>query len=119
METWNFEYSHMDSSSYPWSSFGNDGANQCPYHEDHDSAYDANAHMDQQDSGNFQVGLFNGVQVTTNKYWLVGTKDYEDTPWIMERARASQPRRERDQAFNFFIVDISVSSSRQVYVSYH
>jgi hypothetical protein len=33
--------------------------------------------MDKQDPADYQKGLFNGVRVTTNKYWLVGDKDYE------------------------------------------
>jgi chitodextrinase len=76
MESWNFEYSHKDSSNYPWESFGAGGLYECPYHVDHGASYSAHVHMDAQFPGDFHQGLFNGVHVTTQKYWLTGNRDY-------------------------------------------
>jgi len=76
MESWNFEYSHKDSAGIPWSDFGAGGPFECPYHGEHGGAYNANVHMDAQDPADFHVGLFNGVRVTTGKYWLTGNRDY-------------------------------------------
>lgn len=76
MNAWNFEYSHKDSSNFPWEDYGTSGPYECPYHDDHGPSYSAHVHMDQQDPGDYQRGLFNGVRVTTNKYWLTGNKDY-------------------------------------------
>jgi murein DD-endopeptidase MepM/ murein hydrolase activator NlpD len=76
MEVWNFEYSHKDSSSYPWEEFGTGGLYQCPYHLDHGASYSAQVHMDAQYPGDFYEGLFNGVHITTGKYWLTGDRDY-------------------------------------------
>ena len=76
MGLWNFQYSHKNSSVFPWSSFGAGGANECPYHADHGSAYSANVHLDQQDPADFHDGLFNGVHVRTQKYWPSDVADY-------------------------------------------
>jgi hypothetical protein len=76
METWNFEYSHKDSSAFPWEEFGNGGLYECPYHSEHGGSYDANVHMDAQHPGDFHEGYFNGVHIVTGKYWLTGNKDY-------------------------------------------
>lgn len=79
MDTWNFEYSHKDSSAYPWESFGAGGENECPYYTDHGASYSAHVHMDAQVPGNPLEGLFNGVHITPSKYWLIGNKDYQLT----------------------------------------
>lgn len=84
LETWNFEYSHKDSAAYPWSSFGQGGAHECPYHADHGPSYSAHVHLDAQDPGDAQRGLFNGVGVATTKYWLQGNRDY----WLELEFRA-------------------------------
>ena len=76
LENGNFEYSHKDSSSFPWEEFGTGGLYECPYHLDHGASYDANVHMDAQHPGDFHEGYFNGVHIVTNKYWLTGNKDY-------------------------------------------
>jgi murein DD-endopeptidase MepM/ murein hydrolase activator NlpD len=68
MNVWNRQYTHKDSSSVPWESFGAGGENECPYHADHGPNYDAHVHMDRQDPLDFHVGLFNGVRVETQKY---------------------------------------------------
>lgn len=65
---WNRQYTHKDSSSVPWESFGQGGVNECPYHADHESSYDAHVHMDQADPADYHVGLFNGVRIETQKY---------------------------------------------------
>ena len=62
MNEWNFQYSHKDSSSIPWESFGQGGVNECPYHSDHGPSYSAHVHLDQQHPLDPQVGLFNGVE---------------------------------------------------------
>jgi murein DD-endopeptidase MepM/ murein hydrolase activator NlpD len=69
MELGNFMYSHKNSSGYPWSSYGQGGANECPYHADHGSSYNGNVHLDAQDPADFHNGQFNGVHIQTNKYW--------------------------------------------------
>jgi hypothetical protein len=76
MEAWNFEYSHKDSSAYPWEAYGAGGPYECPYYSDHGSSYSAHVHMDAQHPDDYQQGLFNGVHVVTNKYWLTGGLDY-------------------------------------------
>ena len=76
MELWNFQYSHKDSTSYPWSNYGSGGADECPYHADHGASYNANVHMDQQDPGDPLEGLFNGLHVRTQKYWPSDVDDY-------------------------------------------
>jgi murein DD-endopeptidase MepM/ murein hydrolase activator NlpD len=67
-KVWNRQYTHKDSSSVPWESYGEGGVKECPYFADHGSSYDANVHMDQADPENYQVGLFNGVRIETQKY---------------------------------------------------
>ena len=64
MNEWNRQYTHKDSTNVPWESFGAGGVNECPYHPDHPAGYDAHVHMDQQSPGDFQVGLFNGIEVS-------------------------------------------------------
>jgi murein DD-endopeptidase MepM/ murein hydrolase activator NlpD len=76
MESWNFEYSHKDSSNYPWEEFGAGGLYQCPYHTDHGASYSAHVHMDAANPVSDFEGLFNGVHVQTGKYWLQGNRDY-------------------------------------------
>ena len=77
MEIANAQYSHKDSSAFPWESYGLGGANECPYHEDHGSSYDANVHIDAQDPADFHVGLFNGLRIRTQKYWPSDVDDYQ------------------------------------------
>jgi murein DD-endopeptidase MepM/ murein hydrolase activator NlpD/PKD repeat protein len=76
MEAWNFEYSHKDSSNYPWEEYGAGGAFECPYYLEHGASYSAHTHMDAQHPGSTFEGLFNGVHVITGKYWLNGNRDY-------------------------------------------
>ena len=63
VEDWNRQYTHKNSSKFPWSSF-----NTCPYASDHPSSYDPNVHMDQQDPNNYKVGSFNGVKMAPEHY---------------------------------------------------
>ena len=60
METWNRMYSYKDSTSVPWSAFGQGGDYESPYWAILPATYNANVHMDAQDPNDFQVGLFNG-----------------------------------------------------------
>ena len=76
MELWNFQYSHKNSTVFPWSSFGASGVNECPFHSDHGTSYNPNIHMDQQDPVDLHKGLFNGVHVRTQKYWPSDVSDY-------------------------------------------
>jgi murein DD-endopeptidase MepM/ murein hydrolase activator NlpD/PKD repeat protein len=76
MELWNFQYSHKDSTNFPWDNFGAAGADECPYHADHGASYSANVHMDQQDPADFHEGLFNGLHVRIQKYWPSDVDDY-------------------------------------------
>lgn len=68
MNTWNFQYSHKDSSNFPWESFGAGGENECPYYAAHNATYDAHVHLDAQDTADFHVGRFNGVRIQPQKY---------------------------------------------------
>ncbi len=68
MDEWNFQYSHKNSSKYSWNSFGAEGNNECPYHEEHGSSYNANVHLDHQDPSSSHVGLFNGVRIAPAIY---------------------------------------------------
>jgi murein DD-endopeptidase MepM/ murein hydrolase activator NlpD len=77
MEDWNFQYTHKDSTAFPWSSFGTGGANQCPYHADHGSSYDHGLHLDAQQPGNPLEGLFNGLHIRTQKYWPSDVDNYQ------------------------------------------
>ncbi len=77
METWNFMFSHKDSTAFPWSSFGPGGVNECPYHADHAASYNANVHMDQQYPGAPLEGRFNGIHVRTHRYWPSNKSDYQ------------------------------------------
>jgi murein DD-endopeptidase MepM/ murein hydrolase activator NlpD len=86
MESWNFEYSHKDSSAYPWEEFGAGGLYECPYHADHGASYSANVHMDAQAPASIFEGLFNGVHVVTSKYWLIAEHDY----WLALEFQALQ-----------------------------
>jgi len=58
MNTWNFMFSHKDSSAFEWESFGAGGVSECPYHADHGASYNANIHMDQQHPDNPLEGQF-------------------------------------------------------------
>ncbi|NIP18655.1 MAG: peptidoglycan DD-metalloendopeptidase family protein, partial [Xanthomonadales bacterium] len=77
MNAWNFQYTHKDSTNFPWESYGSGGANECPYHADHGASYSAHVHMDKQDPADFHEGLFNGVHVRTLKYWPSDISDYQ------------------------------------------
>jgi murein DD-endopeptidase MepM/ murein hydrolase activator NlpD len=47
----NFQWSHKDSTGVPWETFQLGGAQECPYHEQHEGGdYDANYHMDRCDT---------------------------------------------------------------------
>lgn len=65
MTEWNRQYSHKDSSSVPWESFGEGGVNEGPFYQVHGPSYNANVHMDQQHPDDFHVGNFNGVTIRT------------------------------------------------------
>ncbi len=68
MNEWNFQYSHKNSTNFPWESFGAGGANECPYHLDHGTSYSAHVHMDRQLPSDPLVGEFNGVEIRPTKY---------------------------------------------------
>lgn len=76
MEASNFQYSHKDSTAFPWASYGAGGDNQCPYASAHGATYDGNVHMDAQSPSDFHQGLFNGVLVSTRKYWPSDVANY-------------------------------------------
>lgn len=63
VNTGNRQYSHKNSTSIPWSSFGVGGNRECPYATAHGPSYDANLHLDKQDAADTRVGLFNGVRI--------------------------------------------------------
>ncbi|NKB49627.1 MAG: tandem-95 repeat protein [Alphaproteobacteria bacterium] len=65
MTEWNRQYTHKDSSSVPWESFGEGGVNEGPFWPDHGETYSAHVHMDQQHPDNFHDGQFNGVTIRT------------------------------------------------------
>ncbi len=65
---WNRQYTHKNSSNFPWESFDAGGENECPFYFEHGPSYDAHIHMDAQDPFDFHVGLFNGVRIQTQKY---------------------------------------------------
>ncbi len=68
MDEWNFQYSHKNSSKYPWSSFQAGGNHECPHHDKHGSSYNANVHADLQDPSDSHAGLFNGVRIAPATY---------------------------------------------------
>ena len=68
MNEWNRQYTHKNSTSFPWESFGAGGANECPFNFEHGQNYDPNVHMDAQDPNDFHVGLFNGLRIQTQRY---------------------------------------------------
>ncbi len=68
MNEWNFQYSHKNSTNFPWESFGAGGANECPYHADHPTSYSAHVHLDRQLALDPLVGEFNGVEIRPTKY---------------------------------------------------
>lgn len=74
--TANFQYSHKNSSSFPWSSYGVGGVNQCPYATDHGTTYEANVHLDRQLPTNYLQGQFNGVRTVTKGYWPSEVSNY-------------------------------------------
>ena len=76
MELWNSQYSHKDSTNFPWESYGTGGIHECPYHADHLASYSANVHMDRPDPADFHEGLFNGLHIRTQKYWPSDVSDY-------------------------------------------
>lgn len=76
-ERTNFEYSHKNSTSVPWSSFQPGGVNECPYWSEHGASYSASVHLDEQDPLDSHVGLFNGVRTRTAKYWPSDQHAYE------------------------------------------
>jgi murein DD-endopeptidase MepM/ murein hydrolase activator NlpD len=64
----NREYTHKNSSSVTWGSFGSGGKRECPYHAEHKISYEANIHMDKASEYNHQVGSFNGLLIAPNHY---------------------------------------------------
>ena len=60
---WNRQYTHKNSSDFPWSSFSD-----CPYAGDHTESYDVHVHMDRGDPEDPRVGLFNGVRIAPSFY---------------------------------------------------
>jgi hypothetical protein len=68
MNAWNFQYTHKNSTNFPWESFGLGGANECPYYAEHGATYDAHLHLDAQDAADFHLGRFNGVIIQPDKY---------------------------------------------------
>eukprot|EP01083_Nonionella_stella_P081079 223167_1 len=63
IEAFTYQYTHKDSSSASWESFGLGGSRQCPYYEQHEAQYDAHVHLDRQSASNQSVGEFNGLMV--------------------------------------------------------
>uniref|UniRef100_A0A7S0P3C7 M23ase beta-sheet core domain-containing protein n=1 Tax=Calcidiscus leptoporus TaxID=127549 RepID=A0A7S0P3C7_9EUKA len=63
----NRQYTHKDSSKVPWSSFGQGGSRECPFHHQHGTSYDAHVHLDQAAPGEPRVGLFNGMRVELDR----------------------------------------------------
>ncbi|HSF95524.1 MAG TPA: Ig-like domain-containing protein, partial [Thermohalobaculum sp.] len=68
MDEWNRQYSHKDSTNFPWESYGAGGENECPFYLDHGPSYSAHVHLDAADPADFQVGLFNGLRIQTLDY---------------------------------------------------
>jgi len=59
----NLAYTHKNSGSFSWPSFGEGGEHECPYYRQHGTRYSAHVHLDQAAAGLPQVGEFNGVRV--------------------------------------------------------
>lgn len=68
MNEWNKQYTHKNSTSVPWESYGQGGENECPFYLEHGASYSANVHMDAQDFSDFHVGHFNGLTIRTADY---------------------------------------------------
>ncbi len=67
----NAQYTHKNSSRYPWSSF-----DDCPYAHEHGPSYDANVHLDTQHPDDMHVGSFNGI-------WAAPEPFNDDTEWYV------------------------------------
>ncbi len=68
MNAWNAQYTHKDSSSIPWESFGPGGTYECPYNSEHGGSYSAHVHMDRQLASDPKVGDFNGAEIRPVAY---------------------------------------------------
>ena len=75
----NLEYTHKNSSSFPWSSFDN-----CPYADDHGSSYSAAVHLDVRDPQDDSIGVFNGVRLQPSKITSGNLASYELTAEFTE-----------------------------------
>jgi len=62
VNVWNRQYTHKDSSNFPWESFDEGGANECPYNNVHPSSYDAHIHMDAADPEDFRWDFLTGLE---------------------------------------------------------
>lgn len=59
----NRQYTHKNSSNFPWSSFSN-----CPYASEHGASYSAHVHLDKALASDAQVGDFNGIEIAPEHY---------------------------------------------------
>jgi murein DD-endopeptidase MepM/ murein hydrolase activator NlpD len=67
-DAWNRQYTHKDSAAFPFASFGEGGAHECPWRAQHGDSYSAATHMDRADPLDPKAGLFNGVRVVLREY---------------------------------------------------
>ena len=63
MEQRNREFTHKNSSAFPWSSF-----DTCPFIQDHGSSYSAHVHLCKHDPADDQVGDFNGLRIRPSHF---------------------------------------------------
>lgn len=110
VDEWNRQYTHKDSTTFPWSSFSD-----CPHAGEHTESYDAHVHMDRADPADPRVGLFNGVRVapafynqTTTEWHLqltfLGLTTPEDAMSLRFIAEFTDAR---DNSFSSAPVDVS------------
>ncbi|MFQ5857194.1 MAG: M23 family metallopeptidase [Anaerolineae bacterium] len=92
VNVWNRQYTHKDSSKYPWEDFGVGGPLECPYAFEHPSSYDPHIHMDRQDPADSHKGLFNGIQVAPD-HFNASSSTYSITLTFYELAGPSDPSR--------------------------
>ena len=88
MEIWNYQYTHKDSTNFPWTSFGEGGENECPYYANHPSEYSAHNHLDQAVEGSPKIGDFNGLLIAQQHY--NATSDASIAQYTFQHIKAAE-----------------------------
>jgi hypothetical protein len=75
-DEWNRQYTHKNSDSVTWASFGEGGERECPFHAAHGNSYDAHVHLDSATESDASVGEFNGIRVVLESHEYYAAGDY-------------------------------------------